>query len=75
MSRDRQQEDAATFTHNYTYDDLDHQTSLSDSLGPMFAYAPRADGNEDSITDANNNKTTLAHTSLGSSFSASGRTE
>ena len=31
----------------------------------MFAYAPRADGNEDSITDANNNKTTLAHTSLG----------
>ncbi len=60
-----EQEDAATFTHNYTYDDLDHQTSLSDSLGPMFAYAPRADGNEDSITDANNNKTTLAHTSLG----------
>ena len=28
-----EQEDAATFTHNYTYDDLDHQTSLSDSLG------------------------------------------
>ena len=60
-----EQEDTVTYTHTYGYDDLDHQTSMSDLLGTMFTYAPRADGNDVSITDANGRATTLAHTSLG----------
>src|SRR5271157_4488912 len=31
----------------------------------MFTYNPRPDGNNDSVTDANNNATTLSYTSLG----------
>jgi len=60
-----EQEDGTTYSHYYTYDDLDHQTSLSDLAGPLFTYTPRADGNDDSIIDANNYALTMSYSSLG----------
>jgi RHS repeat-associated protein len=58
-------EDGTSFSHFYSYDDLDHQTGLSDLVGQMFKYIPRADGNEDGITDGRGNTTSLTHGSLG----------
>jgi len=60
-----EQEDSATFSSFYKYDNLDHQTSLADLVGTISTYAPRADGNDDTVTDANLNALTVAYSSLG----------
>jgi RHS repeat-associated protein len=59
------QEEGATYTQMFTFDDLDNRKSLSDLLGTRFVYEPRADGNYTKITNLRGNSVTLEHTALG----------
>lgn len=59
------QEDGATYSRTFTFDDLDHQKTLSDPLGTVFTYDPRADGTFTKITNQRGNAATMDHSALG----------
>ncbi|MDW8382032.1 MAG: Ig-like domain-containing protein [Verrucomicrobiota bacterium] len=58
-------EGSATFTAEFTYNELDHQTAHSDGVGLRFAYTPRLDGLPTSIRDGLDQETTQTHSVLG----------
>jgi RHS repeat-associated protein len=58
-------EDGASFSRSFGYDDLDNLTSLDDSLGPLFAYTPRADGRPVEVRNARANTIQQSFTVFG----------
>jgi len=62
-------EQGATYSESFTYDELDHRTSVADDLGLRFSYVPRADGACLEVVNAVGHRTTLQHSVLGEKLS------
>lgn len=59
------QEDGATYTDRFEFDDLDNRTAARDSLGELSRFSPRADGTCREIINPRGNSTRLEHSALG----------
>jgi RHS repeat-associated protein len=59
------QEDGATYSDFFTFDQQDNRTSNSDNLGLRFLYLARAEGTLLAATNANGHATTFSNSVLG----------
>jgi RHS repeat-associated protein len=58
-------EDGANYSAYFTCDENDNRTSSADNLGPLLAFAPRAEGSLRAVTNANGHATTFDYSALG----------
>jgi hypothetical protein len=71
ITKSESSEGTESYTVNYAFDELDHRTSVSDTLGQVAGFTPLADGSPSEVFDGRTNKTTQSFSVLGERLSAS----